>query len=153
MSGIAELLLNLGHRVSGSDLKQSKATDRLSGLGADIKIGHRAENISGADVVVVSSAVSVSNAEVEAAREGVHPPVIPRAEMLAELMRLKFSVAVAGSHGKTTTTSLVGHHIGRGGPGPDHDYRRIVGQYRFQRRFGNRVNSWWPKRTKATGPS
>lgn len=117
MSGIAELLLNLGHRVSGSDLKQSKATDRLSGLGADIKIGHRAENISGADVVVVSSAVSVSNAEVEAAaREFI--PVIPRAEMLAELMRLKFSVAVAGSHGKTTTTSLVGTILGVAGLDP-----------------------------------
>ncbi len=111
MSGIAEVLLNLGHRVTGSDLKESDITYRLAGLGAVINTGHSDRNVSGADVVVVSSAVSPNNVEVEAARRNFIP-VIPRAEMLAELMRLKYSVAVAGSHGKTTTTSLVGTILG-----------------------------------------
>lgn len=107
MSGIAEVLINLGHQVSGSDLKASDLTRRLAMLGAEIMIGHSGLNIEGAEVVVISSAVSDENPEVAAAhREFI--PVIPRAEMLAELMRLKSSVAVAGSHGKTTTTSLVG---------------------------------------------
>ena len=117
MSGIAEVLLNLGHKVSGSDLKESDTTRRLAGLGADIAVGHRAENIAGADVVVVSSAVARENVEVEAARRDFIP-VIPRAEMLAELMRLKYSVAVAGSHGKTTTTSLVATILGEAGLDP-----------------------------------
>ena len=108
MSGIAELLLNLGYPVSGSDLKASENSDRLAGLGGQIRIGHQAEHVAGADVVVVSSAVKRSNVEVAAARAaGI--PVIPRAEMLAELMRLKSGIAVAGSHGKTTTTSLIAH--------------------------------------------
>jgi len=111
MSGIAEVLINLGHRVSGSDLKESAITRRLSELGAVISLGHRPENMTGADVVVYSSAVNPDNIEVEAARREFIP-VIPRAEMLAELMRLKYSVAVAGSHGKTTTTSLVGTILG-----------------------------------------
>ncbi len=106
MSGIAELLLNLGYRVSGSDIKDSAASRRVTGLGGKVFIGHNAENIEGADVVVYSSAVSFDNPEIVAANEN-YIPVIPRAEMLAELMRLKFGVAIAGAHGKTTTTSMV----------------------------------------------
>jgi len=106
MSGIAEVLINLGYRVSGSDLKDSESTKRLAKLGARISIGHRAENLKSADVVVISSAVKRDNPEVVAA-QARKIPVIPRAEMLAELMRLKYAVAVAGSHGKTTTTSMV----------------------------------------------
>jgi UDP-N-acetylmuramate--alanine ligase len=106
MSGIAELLINLGYRVSGSDLRTSDTTERLAGMGGKVFEGHRAENIADANVVVTSSAVRPDNPEVVAAlAAGV--PVIARAEMLAELMRLKYSVAVAGAHGKTTTTSLV----------------------------------------------
>ena len=106
MSGIAEVLLNLGYKVSGSDLKESDITRRLARLGAAIGYGHKAQNLVHADVVVISSAVRKDNPEVVAARQR-QIPVIPRAEMLAELMRLKYSVAVAGSHGKTTTTSMV----------------------------------------------
>ena len=106
MSGIAELLLNLGYRVSGSDLKASDTTRRLESLGGIIHFGHAAENVGDSDVVVISSAVKPTNPEVVEARAR-KIPVIPRAEMLAELMRLKFGIAVAGSHGKTTTTSLV----------------------------------------------
>jgi UDP-N-acetylmuramate--alanine ligase len=107
MSGIAELLLNLGYKVSGSDLKESEITKRLASLGGKIAIGHRSENVApDVDVVVTSSAVKKGNPEVTAAKDrGI--PVIPRAEMLAELMRLKEGVAIAGSHGKTTTTSLI----------------------------------------------
>lgn len=106
MSGIAEVLLNLGYQVSGSDLKESEITRRLASLGARCHAGHREENVAEVDVVVVSSAVKRDNPEVVAARR--HKiPVIPRAEMLAELMRLKYAVALAGSHGKTTTTSMV----------------------------------------------
>src|SRR5215831_17591919 len=102
MSGIAEVLLNLGYRVSGSDLKESDLTRRLSQLGATIRIGHRENNLGHADVVVLSSAVRADNPEVVAARAR-KIPVIPRAEMLAELMHMKYGVAIAGSHGKTTT--------------------------------------------------
>ncbi|MFO7716758.1 UDP-N-acetylmuramate--L-alanine ligase [Desulfosarcina sp.] len=117
MSGIAELLLNLGYRVSGSDLKATDITAHLARQGGSIHIGHRAGQISGADVVVVSSAIDTQNPEVAAARQaGV--PVIPRAEMLAELMRLKYSVAVAGAHGKTSTTSLVANVLAGGGLDP-----------------------------------
>ncbi len=106
MSGIAELLLTLGYQVSGSDLKSSAITQRLASLGATIYEGHQAGNVAGATAVVASSAVSAANPEVaEARRTGI--PVIPRGEMLAELMRLKYGVAVAGSHGKTTTTSMI----------------------------------------------
>jgi len=106
MSGIAEVLLNLGYKISGSDLKPSAVTQRLSALGTQIFEGHRAENVSTADVVVTSSAIIRDNPEVlEAAR--LHIPVIQRAEMLAELMRLKYGIAIAGMHGKTTTTSMV----------------------------------------------
>ncbi len=106
MSGIAEVLVNLGYRVSGSDAKLSPITERLRELGASVFEGHRASNIEGAQVVVTSTAVRADNPEVvEAVRRQI--PVIPRAEMLAELMRLKYGIAIAGSHGKTTTTSMV----------------------------------------------
>ena len=106
MSGIAEVLLTLGYKVSGSDLSQSETTRRLEELGAAIAIGHHESNIGDAQVVVISSAVAATNPEVVAAK-AQQIPVIPRAEMLAELMRLKFGVAIAGAHGKTTTTSMV----------------------------------------------
>ena len=106
MSGIAEVLLNLGFRVTGSDVRQTEITDRLAGLGARVFYGHREENVQDAHVVVTSSAVRPDNPEVQDARRRAIP-VIQRAEMLAELMRMKYSVAVAGAHGKTTTTSLV----------------------------------------------
>ncbi len=107
MSGIAEILLNLGYRVTGSDLKRNDAVERLERLGAKMFVGHEAAHIEGAHVVVYSSAVSRDNLEVQVARHrGI--PVIPRAEMLAELMRLKYGIAVAGTHGKTTTTSMIG---------------------------------------------
>lgn len=117
MSGIAEVLINLGYRVSGSDLKDSDTTRRLAGMGAQISLGHRAENLTHADVVVISSAVKKDNPEVTAARQR-KIPVIPRAEMLAELMRLKYAVAVAGSHGKTTTTSMVATVLNAAGLDP-----------------------------------
>ena len=113
MSGIAEVLHNLGYEVEGSDMKESETTKRLKGMGITISIGHRAENVRKADVVVISSAVNDSNPEVEAARK-MSIPVIPRAEMLAELARLKYGVLVAGAHGKTTTTSLVASVLGEG---------------------------------------
>jgi len=117
MSGIAEVLLNLGYTVSGSDLRRSAVTERLAGLGAAIHEGHSAANIGDSQVVVTSTAVGPENAEVlEARRRAV--PVIPRAEMLAELMRLKYGVAVAGSHGKTTTTSMTALVLDRGGLDP-----------------------------------
>jgi UDP-N-acetylmuramate--alanine ligase len=105
MSGIAEVLLNLGYTISGSDLKLSPITERLAGLGARVYEGHAAANVAGARALVVSSAVDEQNPEVREARR-LQIPVIPRGELLAELMRLKFGVAVAGSHGKTTTTSM-----------------------------------------------
>jgi UDP-N-acetylmuramate--alanine ligase len=117
MSGIAEVLLNLGYKVSGSDLKISGVTRRLAGLGAAIFEGHRAENIAGAEVVVTSSAIAEENPEVLEARK-LHVPVIQRAEMLAELMRLKYGIAIAGMHGKTTTTSMVAAVLAGGGLDP-----------------------------------
>ncbi|MBU2489159.1 MAG: UDP-N-acetylmuramate--L-alanine ligase, partial [Proteobacteria bacterium] len=117
MSGIAELLLNLGYRVSGSDLRDTGITRRLARLGGIIRQGHLPENIRDADVVVVSSAVKRDNPEVAAALEA-SVPIIPRAEMLAELMRLKYSVAVAGAHGKTTTTNMVAAVLAGGGLDP-----------------------------------
>jgi UDP-N-acetylmuramate--alanine ligase len=117
MSGIAELLANLGYAVSGSDEKRSAVTDRLESLGIRVSIGHDAGHVGDADVVVVSSAVRGTNPEVrEAARR--HIPVIPRAEMLAELMRLRFAIAVAGAHGKTTTTSMIALVLERAGLDP-----------------------------------
>ena len=117
MSGIAELLLNLGYQVSGSDLKPSAITRRLASLGAKVYEGHAAENVGEANVVVISSAVRGDNVEVlEAKRRQI--PVIPRAEMLAELMRLKYSVAIAGAHGKTSTTSMVATVLAHAGRDP-----------------------------------
>ena len=117
MSGIAEVLLNLGYKVSGSDLRASAVTQRLSGLGAMIFEGHAADNVSGSEVVVTSSAVREDNPEVLQARRE-HIPVIRRAEMLAELMRLKYGIAIAGMHGKTTTTSMVAAVLAAGGLDP-----------------------------------
>ena len=117
MSGIAEVLLNLGYTISGSDLQESAATRRLERLGARVSIGHAAENVRGAGAIVTSTAVAADNPEVIAARAaGV--PVVPRALMLAELMRLKRGIAVAGTHGKTTTTSLVASILAAGGLDP-----------------------------------
>jgi UDP-N-acetylmuramate--alanine ligase len=117
MSGIAEILLNLGYQITGSDLKLSPITERLAGMGARISEGHAAENIAGARALVVSSAVDESNPEVvEARRLGI--PVIPRGELLAELMRLKYGIAVGGSHGKTTTTSMVATILNHAGLDP-----------------------------------
>jgi UDP-N-acetylmuramate--alanine ligase len=117
MSGIAEVLATQGYRVSGSDVHRSAATARLANLGIAITIGHAAANIAGADAVVVSTAIATDNPEVAAARErGI--PVVPRALMLAELMRLKEGIAVAGTHGKTTTTSLIASVLAEGGLDP-----------------------------------
>jgi UDP-N-acetylmuramate--alanine ligase len=128
MSGIAEVLLNLGYQVSGSDLKETEITSRLQSLGGKIAFGHKAEHLQGAEVVVTSSAVKPDNPEVLAAREALLP-VIPRAEMLAELMRLKYGIAIAGAHGKTTTTSMVAHVLAQGGLDPT-----VV--------IGGRLDSW-----------
>jgi UDP-N-acetylmuramate--alanine ligase len=117
MSGIAEVMVSLGYAVQGSDLKKNKQTRRLEDQGATIFIGHAAENIRDADAVVVSSAVDETNPEVAAAREQLMP-VVSRAEMLAELMRFRYSIAVAGTHGKTTTTSLVASILAEGGLDP-----------------------------------
>jgi len=117
MGGIAEVLVNLGYEVQGSDLKSNAVTQRLKRLGAKIFIGHAAEHLGSADVVVVSSAVNRSNPEVAAA-QAKRIPVVPRAEMLGELMRFRYSVAVAGTHGKTTTTSLVASVLAEGGLDP-----------------------------------
>jgi UDP-N-acetylmuramate--alanine ligase len=129
MSGIAELLLNLGHRVSGSDLQESEITRRLETLGATVYYSHQPQQVAGADVVVVSSAINSDNVEVMAASKDYHLPVIRRAEMLAELMRLKYAVLVAGAHGKTTTTSMVGTVLAEGGLDPT-----VV--------IGGRLNAW-----------
>ena len=117
MSGIAEVLINLGYRVSGSDLSESEVVQRLRRIGGDITIGHSPSNIKDAQVVVISSAVSPQNAEVVAARQA-SIPVIQRAEMLAELMRLKYGIAIAGAHGKTTTTSMVASIVASAGLDP-----------------------------------
>jgi len=129
MSGIAELLLNLEHVVSGSDLQETEITRRLEDLGATVYYSHEPRQVAGADVVVVSSAIDSSNPEVLAARRDYHLPVIRRAEMLAELMRLKYAVLVAGAHGKTTTTSMVGTVLAEGGLDPT-----VV--------IGGRLNAW-----------
>jgi UDP-N-acetylmuramate--alanine ligase len=117
MSGIAEVLLNLGYKVSGSDLRQSDTTERLASIGGEIHIGHARENIIDVDVVVTSTAVRADNPEVVEALARMIP-VIPRAEMLAELMRMKFGIAIAGTHGKTTTTSMVATVLTHGGIDP-----------------------------------
>jgi UDP-N-acetylmuramate--alanine ligase len=117
MSGIAEVLINLGYQISGSDLAESETTRRLCTLGAVIGLGHRAENLQSVDVVVTSTAVKADNPEVMEAHR-LMIPVIPRAEMLAELMRMKYGVAIAGTHGKTTTTSMVATVLSHGGIDP-----------------------------------
>ena len=117
MSGIAEVLVNLGYQVSGSDLREGPTTQRLSSLGVQVSIGHDAQCIEGAQVVVISSAVKGNNPEVVAAR-AAKIPVIPRGEMLAELMRMKYGIAIAGSHGKTTTTSMIAQVLSQGGIDP-----------------------------------
>jgi len=117
MSGIAEVLLNLGYTVQGSDLRASPVTQWLAGLGARVTIGHAAANIAGADVVVASGAVPRDNPEVRAAQQA-RIPVVARAEMLGELMRFRYSIAVAGTHGKTTTTSLIASILSEGGEDP-----------------------------------
>jgi UDP-N-acetylmuramate--alanine ligase len=117
MSGIAEVLLNLGYHISGSDIKETEVTRRLRSLGCEISYGHRRENLREADVVVISSAVRQNNPEVEGAEQRLIP-VIPRAEMLAELMRMKIGIAIAGTHGKTTTTSLISTVLAAGGLDP-----------------------------------
>ena len=117
MSGIAEVLLNLGYEVSGTDIAENATTQRLSKQGASIKLGHAAEHVVGSDVVVISSAVRKTNPEVVHARE-LRIPVVPRAEMLAELMRFRFGIAIAGTHGKTTTTSLIASLLAEGGLDP-----------------------------------
>jgi len=117
MSGIAEVLVNQGFAVSGSDLAESRATRHLEKLGATVFRGHSASQVEGADVLVVSTAVAEDNPELEAARE-LRIPVVPRAEMLAELMRFRRGIAVAGTHGKTTTTSLTASLLAEAGMDP-----------------------------------
>jgi UDP-N-acetylmuramate--alanine ligase len=117
MCGIAEVLLNQGYEIAGSDIKAGKTTERLEGFGAQVFIGHRAENVAGADVIVVSTAIDNENPEIAAAREA-RLPIVRRAEMLAELMRYRHGIAVAGTHGKTTTTSLVSSILGEEGLDP-----------------------------------
>jgi UDP-N-acetylmuramate--alanine ligase len=126
MSGIAEILLTMGYAVSGSDLRRSAVTDRLAGMGATIYEGHAAGNAAASDVVVTSSAVSAANPEVMEAKAR-KIPVIQRAEMLAELMRLKYGIAVAGMHGKTTTTSMIAAVLGAGGGEGNLDPTVVVG--------------------------
>ncbi|MBM1687843.1 UDP-N-acetylmuramate--L-alanine ligase [Sulfitobacter geojensis] len=135
MSGIAEVLLNHGYRVQGSDLKASKITDRLQGLGATIFEGQKAENIEGAEVIVISSAIKPGNAELDAARlAGL--PIVRRAEMLAELMRLKSNIAIAGTHGKTTTTTMVAELLVAGGIDPTVVNGGIIHAYGSNARMG-----------------
>jgi len=138
MSGIAEVLLSLGanFRVTGSDLKRSRMTEHLESMGAIIHEGHRSENIGRADVVVTSSAVRNDNPEVVAARQK-QIPVIPRAEMLAELMRLKRCVAIAGTHGKTTTTTMVAALLDAGGLDPTVVNGGIINAYGTNARLGS----------------
>ena len=135
MSGIAEVLLNLGYRVQGSDLKESKITQRLADLGATIFIGQRAENLEHAEVVVISSAIKTGNAELDQARL-MGLPVVRRAEMLAELMRMKSNVAVAGTHGKTTTTTMVATLLDGGGIDPTVINGGIIHAYGSNARMG-----------------
>ncbi|APE43054.1 UDP-N-acetylmuramate--L-alanine ligase [Sulfitobacter alexandrii] len=135
MSGIAEVLINHGYRVQGSDLKASKITDRLADFGATIFEGQRAENIEGAEVVVISSAIKKGNAELDAARlKGL--PIVRRAEMLGELMRLKSNIAVAGTHGKTTTTTMVAELLVKGGIDPTVVNGGIIHAYGSNARMG-----------------
>ncbi len=135
MSGIAEVLLNLGYQVQGSDLKASKITDRLAGLGATIFVGQKAENLLHAEVVVISSAIKAGNPELDHARK-VGLPVVRRAEMLGELMRLKSNVAIAGTHGKTTTTTMVATLLDAGALDPTVINGGIIHDYGSNARLG-----------------
>ena len=148
MSGIAELLLNLGYEVSGSDMSSSDLTRRLESLGGIIFEGHAPEQIQGADVVVTSSAVGPGNPEVVAADQA-SIPVIPRAEMLAELMRLKYSVAVAGAHGKTSTTSIIASVLAKGGLDPTVVIGGKLKSIGSNALLGRGIISW-PRLMKAT---
>ncbi len=135
MSGIAEVLHNLGYRVQGSDLAESANTRRLLGLGIAVRIGHAAENLDNAEVIVISSAVQPDNPEIVAAR-GRRLPVVRRAEMLGELMRLKWSIAIAGTHGKTTTTSMIGALLETAGLDPTVINGGIINAYGTNTRLG-----------------
>ncbi|MBQ0805056.1 MAG: UDP-N-acetylmuramate--L-alanine ligase [Sulfitobacter sp.] len=135
MSGIAEVLLNHGYRVQGSDLKTTKITDRLVDLGATVFEGQKAENIQGAEVVVISSAIKPGNPELDAARRA-GLPIVRRAEMLAELMRLKSNIAIAGTHGKTTTTTMVAELLVKGGIDPTVVNGGIIHAYGSNARMG-----------------
>ena len=148
MSGIAEVLLNLGYKVQGSDIAEGATVRQLRALGADIRIGHAAENLGTPQVVVRSSAVGDDNPEVMAARaRGI--PVIPRAEMLAELMRLRTGIAVAGTHGKTTTTSLTASIFKAAGLDPT----VIIGGLLNAYGANGRANISSRRRTSPTAPS
>jgi UDP-N-acetylmuramate--alanine ligase len=136
MCGIAEVLVNLGYPVTGSDLQPSRATRRLQQLGARVRADHKAEHVHGADVVVVSSAVREDNPEVVEARR-LRIPVIPRAEMLAELMRMKYGIAVAGAHGKTTTTALIAEVLGQADLDPTVVIGGRVGRLRSGAKLGS----------------
>ena len=137
MCGIAEVLLTMGYQVSGSDQRDSATVQRLRDLGGIIHLGHAPEHVVEADVVVKSTAIPPHNVEVLAA-EAAHVPVIPRAEMLAELMRMKYGLAVAGTHGKTTTTSMLAACLGTAGLDPDHRHRWPPGSHRQHRTPGRR---------------
>ena len=150
MSGIAEVLLTMGYKVTGSDLQASETTRRLEELGGRIFVGHQESNVGEAQVVVISSAVSAQNPEVAAAK-AKQIPVIPRAEMLAELMRLKFGVAIAGAHGKTTTTSMVANVLAQGGLDPT----MVIGgkvNALGSHAASDEASSSWRKPMRATDP-
>ena len=149
MSGIAEVLLNLDYAVSGSDIAASAATRRLAELGAKVMLGHDAANIAGADCVVTSTAVRGDNPEVIAAR-AQRVPVVPRALMLAELMRLKQGIAIAGTHGKTTTTSLVAIGPRARRARPDLRDRRATAQRRAPTRAWAAASTSWSRPTSRT---
>ena len=150
MSGIAEVLLNLGYQVQGSDLKESKITARLEALGATIFIGQSADNLGAAEVIVISSAIKAGNPELDAARVA-SLPIVRRAEMLAELMRLKSNVAIAGTHGKTTTTTMVAALLDGGGLDPTVINGGIIHAMAPTHDWG-RANGWWWKQMKAMVP-
>lgn len=147
MSGIAEVLKNQGYDVSGSDLKESPVTGRLRAMGVEVQIGHRAENSEQADVVVVSSAVAGDNPEVTAARSR-RVPIVPRAEMLAEIMRYRHGIAIAGTHGKTTTTSLIASILGEAGLDPTFVIGGKLNSAGTNAQLGG-SGTWWQRLTKA----